>query len=102
MKRLLFTFVGMLFLGGCATSEPEAKVAHTNSRTVVSQSTVPVSYDSDGHPFLQVNGERIGIDFDANLRDGENATEFLVTQSMDQNGRMLVEFDTVAPPAEQP
>lgn len=102
MKRLLFTLLGILFLVGCATPKPEAKVPHKKSRTVVSQSTVPVSYDSNGNPFLQVNGERIGVDFDANLRDGENATEFLVTQSMDQNGSMLVEFDTVAPPAEQP
>jgi hypothetical protein len=102
MKRLLFTFVSMLFLVGCATSKPEAKVPHKKSRTVVSQSKAPVSYDSNGNPFLQVNGERIGVDFDANLRDGETATEFLVTQSMDQNGRMLVEFDKVAPPAEHP
>jgi len=102
MKRLLVTILGMLSFVGCATSEQEAKVPRTNKRTVVSQSTVPVSYDSDGKPFVQVNGERIGIDFDANLRDGENATEFLMTQSIDQHGRMLVEFDSVAPPAEHP
>ena len=43
---------------------------------------------------LQVNGERIGIDFDANLHD-ENPTEFLVTQWKDQNGRVLIDIDNV-------
>ena len=102
MKTFFIVLPSMLFLAGCAASDQEAKVPHKNHRTVVSQSTVPVSYDENGNPFLLVNEERIGIDFDANLQDGKNQTEFLVTQWKDQNGRICVEFDTVAPPTQQP
>ena len=69
MKCFLFALPSILLLAGCAVSDQEAKVPHKNARTVLSQSTVPVSYDSNGKPFLQVNGERIGIDFDANPHD---------------------------------
>jgi len=102
MKRFLFALPSMLLLAGCAASDSEAKVPHKNDRTVLSQSTVPVLYDSNGNPFLQVNEERIGVAFDANLQDGENATEFLMTQWKGQNGRILMEFDNVTPPTEQP
>ncbi len=44
----------------------------------------------------------MGVDFDANLNDGENPTEFLMTKWKDQNGRIFADFDTVAPPTEHP
>lgn len=102
MKRLFIVLPSVLLFAGCTASDQEAKVPHKNNRTVLSQSTVPVSYDENGNPFLQVKGERIGVDFEANLHDGENPTEFLMTQWKDQNGRIGVEFDSVAPPSEQP
>ena len=102
MKRFSIVLPSMLLLAGCAASEQEAKVPQKINRTVLSQSTVPVSYDENGNPFLQLNGEKMGLDFDANLQDGESPTEFLMTQWKDQNGRIGVEFGTVAPPTEQP
>ena len=102
MKRLFIVLPSVLLFAGCAASDQEAKVPHKKNRTVLSQSTVPVSHDENGNPFLQFDGERMGVDFDANLNDGENPTEFLMTKWKDQNGRIVVELDTVAPPTEQP
>jgi len=102
MKCFFAALSSVLLLAGCAASHEEAKVSHKNSRTVLSQSTVPVSYDENGKPFLMVNEERIGIDFDANLNDGENQTEFLMTKWKDQNGRIGVDFDSVPPSTRHP
>lgn len=101
MTRFRFALASMFLLSGCAASDQEAKVTHKNSRTLLSQSTVSVSYDSIGNPFLPVNGERMAVDLGANPRGG-NPTEFLMTQWKDQNGRISVDFDTVTPPLEQP
>lgn len=97
MKGFFIVLPSMLLLAGCAASVQEAEVPRKNNRTVLSQSTVPVSYDEDGKPFLMVNEERIGIDFDANPGDGKNQTEFLMTKWKDQNGRVGVDFDTASP-----
>ena len=102
MKRFSIVLPSMLLLAGCAASEQEAKVPQKINRTVLSQSTVPVSYDENGNPFLQLNGEKMGLDFDANLQDGENPSEFLVTRWKDQYGRIFDDLDTVAPHTKQP
>lgn len=102
MKCFFTALLSALLLAGCAASDQDAKLSHKKSRTVLSQSTVPVSYDEHGKPFLMVNEERIGIDFVANLNDGENQTEFLMTKWKDLNGSIGVDFDSVPPSTKQP
>jgi hypothetical protein len=102
MKCFFTTLSSVLLLAGCAASDQDAELSLKKSRTVLSQSTVPVSYDEHGKPFLMVNEERIGIDFDANLKNGESQTEFLMTKWKDQNGRIGVDFDSVPPSTKQP
>jgi hypothetical protein len=91
MARFLFGLLSVLILAGCAASDQEAIAPQNVKRPVVSQSMVPVSYDESGNPFITVKGEKIGVDFDG--PKPERRTEFLVTESIDPNGRTVVSVE---------
>ena len=90
MTRLSFALLSVLILAGCTAPDQQAGGPRNAERTVVSQNIVPVSYDESGRPFITVEGEKIGIDFDG--RKPERRTEFLVTESMDSNGKTAIDF----------
>lgn len=102
MKHLLIFLLCVLLFVGCVAADQETKVTHQSNREVLFQSTVPVLQNENGNPFLQIDGEKLGVDCDANLQDGEDPTEFVVIHWKDQNGRISIDFETVAPLNEQP
>ena len=100
MTRCLFVLLSVLILAGCAASDQDAGVPQNAERTVVSQSVAPVSRDESGNPFITVKGEEIGVDFDG--PKPERRTEFLVTESIDSNGKTVMSVDDSTPSTEQP
>ena len=90
MARFRFGLLSVVILAGCAASDQEASTPQRR-RTVVSQSMVPVSYDESGSPFITVKGEKIGVDFDG--PKPERRTEFLVTESIESNGKTVVSVE---------
>ena len=91
MAGFLFALLSVLILAGCAASDQEASVLQNAERTVVSQSMVSISYDESGNSFILVKGEKIGVDLDG--PKPERPTEFLVTESIDSNGKTVVSVD---------
>jgi hypothetical protein len=91
MARFLFALSSVLVLVGCAASDQQASVPQNAGRTIVSQSMAPVSFDENGHPFVTVKGETIGVDFDGSKPD--SPTEIFVTESIDSNGKTVVSVE---------
>lgn len=91
MARFLFALLSVLILVGCAVSRQQADIPQNAEHTVVSQSMVTDSYDESGNPYITVNGEKIGVDFDG-MKPARN-TKFLVTELTDSNGKTVITVD---------
>lgn len=90
MRRPQCGLLGALILAGCSASDQEASVPQNTTSTIVSQKMEPVSFDESCNPFVTVKGEKIGIAIDETKREGR--TEYLVTESVDSNGRTVISF----------
>lgn len=96
MTRILAALLTPLLISGCAASaqDQEATASHNAERTVASQRELPVSSDKSGNAFVEVNDEKIGVDFDEAKPDGLTPT-IVVIEELDWYGKTVSRSEEV-------